>query len=226
MYTVDRLKKKFQLEHVRANAGAFPEFQINSFELQDCIKAGERSGHGCIFKGHQPPSRHNLIILETFFEKMVLNVRDPRQALLSWINNVEHMRDDVYSRLMGIPHEYFDWSWETKLDWQIDNYFQLQIDWLDQWWKCLLEKKTKFEIILTRFEDLKQNAALHFKRICDAYNLPQMLPEDMPTPKQGESNYRSGSINEWRQVFSETQKGKLQKKIPSSLASFYDWSHS
>jgi hypothetical protein len=49
------------------------------------------SGGGFVSQNHLAPSPENLQVLRHFKLKMILHLRDPRQALLSWIHYLHHI---------------------------------------------------------------------------------------------------------------------------------------
>jgi hypothetical protein len=56
---------------------------IDQIDVKDALTF---SGGGFVSQNHLAPSAENLQILQHFKLKMVLHLRDPRQALLSWIH--------------------------------------------------------------------------------------------------------------------------------------------
>ena len=86
------------------------------------------SGGGFVSQNHLAPSPENLQILQHFKLKMVLHLRDPRQALLSWIHYLHYIThgNDTSEQLLYFtprtPFGYFELSLSRQIDWQIENY--------------------------------------------------------------------------------------------------------
>ena len=88
---------------------------------------------GAVYVIHCAPSTYNRIELSSRLERMVVHVRDPRQELISWCHFfpvVMRELDPAQAIHLGVPEDYLNWSFKEQVDWQIDNYFPLQVEWI------------------------------------------------------------------------------------------------
>ncbi len=78
-------------------------------------------GGGYVAQNHLASSAENLQILQQFKPKMLLHLRDPRQALLSWVYHVDWKNKTEGLIVPGQPR-YFESSLSSKIDWQIESH--------------------------------------------------------------------------------------------------------
>jgi hypothetical protein len=99
----------------------------NQYGLIDQIDVKDAhtfSGGGFVSQNHLAPSPENLQILQHFELKMVLHLRDPRQALLSWIHYLHYITggNDGSELLLYFtprtPAGYFEFSLSRQIDWR------------------------------------------------------------------------------------------------------------
>ena len=103
-----------------------------------------------IAQHHFSPTNRNLNTLKDGgIDRLIIHIREPRQAMLSWI----HWIDNLKNRNNFVPSEYplcdgyynlsfdeqincdryFSQTLEQKIDWHIENYLHLLIKWIQDW---------------------------------------------------------------------------------------------
>jgi len=176
-----------------------------------------------ITQEHVNASYDNLLILEKYLPKFVLHVRDPRQALLSWFHHVEVVSSadyKVWSDDICPPTGYFSWTTEEKINWQIEHYLPRLIEWIQGWIEVLDSKK--INILVTRFEDLKENPTDFFNKIFSFFNI-----EDHNVAllgfKKGQYHQRNGEIDEWKNVMTKKQIDRMKQIIPLEILKRFGW---
>ena len=114
----DQLKGGMKSYHEIAHQ-SFPKDAINVSKLLMLI-------HGdCITQSHFDASERNIKLLKRYCPKIILNVRDVRQATLSWVHHLDKNLDNpgmLKMLLLSLPNNYSSLSFEEKLDWNIDYY--------------------------------------------------------------------------------------------------------
>jgi hypothetical protein len=71
--------------------------------------------------------------------KMVVHVRDPRAAILSWTRNMDRVLATagpvgvILDNEQMTPGEYADWDFERRLEWQVDNHLPRYVAWIEGW---------------------------------------------------------------------------------------------
>jgi hypothetical protein len=164
-----------------------------------------------------------------FLDKIIVHVRDPRQAILSWTHHIRELyeNDDyaLYNCDPPIKKTYFRKTFREQVDWQINNYFPHFLNWIIEWSKT---EKSDFDtkIMITQYEDLRKNSYTFFQSILNFYNInlsEKYLKQSLIEPKKGKLHYRKGSLDEWRDVFTSNQIEKTTKAIPKVLFEEFGW---
>ena len=117
---------------------------------------------------HFDASEENLAILRAKFPKLIVHVRDPRQALISWthhLNKVQDSKEALDYLLLSLPERYFKWSFSKQLNWQIKHYFPTCIEWIQKWVKA--SENENLSILFTTYEDFLDNPKGFFMKIFD-----------------------------------------------------------
>lgn len=180
---------------------------------------------------HLQPNPRNLRILDRYLDRMIVNVRDPRPALLSYVH---HLKSKVSagnpSVLFGIdpppPLDFPDWPLEKQIDFAIENYLPLFVQWLQGWVEADQDADFRTRILFTRHDDLRDDPDAFFDRILRFYGLdPSNHPIDTTAPKKGQFHFRQGTNTEWREVFSPAQITRCEEVVPSRLLNRFEWSH-
>jgi hypothetical protein len=202
----------------------------NSYALIDQIDLQSSrtfSGGGYISPNHLAPSPENLQILQHFKLKMVLHLRDPRQALLSWVHHLDRIAGgcDTSEGLLYFtprpPTGYFEFSLSRKIDWQIENYLPQLVSWVARWVE--VADAGTIPILITHQNDLRTqekaffDAILAFHQIDLDYALPN-LPR-----RVDETHFRLADPMEWRRTFTPDQAARAMTLITKPLRIRFGW---
>jgi hypothetical protein len=202
----------------------------NQYVLIDQISvplARTISEGGYVSQNHLSPSLENLQIIQHFRLKMVLHLRDPRQALLSWIYHLDRVasRNDTSEVLLfcapRTPSGYFEFPFHDKIDWQIENYLPQLVSWVAKWLDVV--DRGGVEILITHQEDLRTAEKLFFDRILSFYGLETdyVLPH---LPKTVEdTHFRRADPTEWVTTFTPKQVARATSIVPSSMLQRFGW---
>ena len=220
-YLVSTFLKCMTIQHQRQIAGGSePTFLLNQRLVQ------EASEHNMFCNQHVLASPYNKTLINEYFSKIVIHLRDPRQATLSWLHNIERneQTDPVLNKVLLLPKNYFEWTFEEKLKYQINERYPFNVAWIQSWIDADADPDFKTKILFTTFEQFKIDQHKFFKDILDFYSIPykgfnfDLLPE--PT---SEHLYRKGKVAEWRTVFSETQIEHVNALLPSVFTQKFSW---
>jgi hypothetical protein len=202
----------------------------NQYALIDQINvpvARMISSGGYVSQNHLSPALENLQIIQHFGLKMVLHLRDPRQALLSWIYHLDWItaRNDMSESLLYCPprppYGYFELSLREKINWNIENYFPQLLSWVAKWVE--VAERGTVPILITHQEDLRTAEKAFFDRILAFYSLDTeyVLPNLPRTIEH--THFRRADPTEWINTFSPEQVAKVTSMIPLPLMQRFGW---
>jgi len=179
-----------------------------------------------ITQDHFPASPTNTHFISQLFDRAVCHLRDPRQAMLSYIHYLEGFKggDDTFALIYPrLPDDFFELPIESRLDWGVDNWLPLLVEWTAQWVE-FAEGQDKVTVKFTRFEDLVSDEEAFTQDILDFYGIPQ--PRFIPPvlKKDGDVHFRSGLIDEWRSALTPDQQERATAQIPLQIAKRFGWS--
>ena len=196
----------------------------------DCMtipsRARELARGGMSAKEHLAATPYNLGALSAAgIDRVLVHVRDPRQAMLSW---AYFLRDDVSRRLLAplwrktTPRAAFmGRPLGEQLDWHIDHYLPLAIDWIAGWREAKRAGSGGIAVTIATFEEFKADPDAYFARALDFF----AINHNAFTHDAGAEavHLRKGSVDEWREVLGEEQRGRAWRKIPRELAEAFGW---
>jgi hypothetical protein len=185
------------------------------------------AGGSYVSQNHLAPSPENLQILEHFGCRVVLHLRDPRQALVSLVHHLDRVcnGDDSERLLMFAPRTppgYFASDFARKLDWQIDTYLPLMTDWITRW--VALHDARRLPILLTNCAEMSRDIGALCRRICDFSGIPSERLRLVDIPKTIDNHFRLGDDGEWLRVYSPEQIERAGAIVPAELARRFGWS--
>ena len=197
----------------------------------DCCLFPHRVGllaeGGLIAKEHIPATPHNLETLAACgIDKLVLNLRDPRQASLSWAHFV---KNDVSMRLLAPiwrkivpPRPVLDSDFPFLLDWVIERYLPLSLTWIAGWTEEMKRgDAATVRVHAARFETFREDPATYFSELLDFLEIERAAFSLTATAET--VHLRRGATDEWRSVFSPEQAERAWAKIPAELAAAWGW---
>jgi hypothetical protein len=213
----------------RMSIGMFPDMEIVP------IWAERLAQGGMINHEHFPPSSSNLAALKAArISKLAVHVRDPRQQLISWV----HHRTNEIPR--GVPQQatakeisFVELSFEEKIDWMIETHFPKLIEWVVQWIDAAEREKDWLEIRFTTYEEFVADKTRFVEELWAFFGIgvdPGILESNInkveKEAKMGAkwSNFRQGTVDEWRKVATVEQQKAMGKSTLPELAERFGWS--
>jgi hypothetical protein len=181
-----------------------------------------------VTREHLQPTRFQVAMLAQYgIRRVVLHLRDPRDAIASWT----HHMDSILERrgLRGVslscekvlPESYIGWSFEDRLRWQVENTLPDFVAWSERWLD-LADSSADVRFLITDYQDLARNNHAFVVKILDFYEIPYR--EDwisLPAVIVGRNNIRRkpGSGNDMpHEIF------KLaDAAVPASLCDRFGW---
>lgn len=182
-----------------------------------------------VSQDHFGASKINLVHIAKHVDRMVVHVRDPRQAMLSYVHFLatpQFRRDEEETRLFiypPMPDDFYHLELETRIDWAIENWLPLLVEWTEEW-VAAADVHDRPRIKFTRYEDLVADRerfvldVLQFFRIpVERYFPPCVSPDE-------DIHFRKGEVAEWMTAFTPKQAAAASAKIPLGLATQFGWS--
>lgn len=176
---------------------------------------------------------------------MILHVRDPRQAMISWmyylINRGKKFQNGIHPdqklTLMyyKYPRNLTDLTIEEQIDWHIKNYYTENIKWIKSWVDFeknfiidLNSQKIKFNlnILFTTYETFVKNPIDFIYKILKFYNTENIEIKRKLVYRDENKipNFRKGEVDEWKKILTSNQIQKVNSLLDKDLINKFNWS--
>jgi hypothetical protein len=214
-YLMESLRQGLQIPEKEISNGYIPLDVINYHKIKSAAL-----GHG-IARTHLDVNPTNLKLLKKFLPSMVLQLRDPRQALLSWVHHVRWYMQNNYDLLFASVTPFPPDSIKTStlsyaIDWHLTHHFSNLLEWMERWLEHV-ESGAAPVVLLTQFKEFRENPDQVVAQILAFYDIPTWAYHPKELPKDQSTHYRKGELDEWRDVFNSAQKqicAELMKGYP------------
>lgn len=193
-----------------------------ALEVIDKERLEQVSRGGFISHGHMHCTPENSVLLSTYADRVVVHVRDPRQALISWVHYQDHQ--DVTSLPSGKQWgKTTEWRLRAQMDHFIDRFYADQLKFLRSWMDAERDDAFAPRILFARQEDLREDPDGYFRRILDFFEIGPELFRFPEPPKKGERHYRRGDTDEWRTVLQPVDIARMQEMLPDDMLDKFGW---
>jgi hypothetical protein len=202
-FLMESLRLGLQAPYKEISNGYFPQ------DLIDHRKIKEASACYGIVRTHLDANATNIKLLKKYSPRLVLQLRDPRQALLSWVHHVkwylQHNSDQLFASITPFPPDSARTdSLSAVIDWHLINYLPNILEWTEEW-LIHIESGEAPVVLLTHFKDFRENPDHIIARILQFYEIPTWAYLQQDVPKSMDTHFRKGELEEWREVFNHTQ---------------------
>ena len=193
---------------INIGASTFPEDILDLSKILDIL---DKKSLGV---GHFNCSAQNIQVIEELKIPVIVHTRDPRSSLLSWIHHSKRLIKEgqevqLLRNTPKPPSALFSESLAIIIDWHLDNYLPIQCRWISEWKKYAARTPL---IQIKTFRELKENPLQYFASICEFIGTNEAKILTAPNPKDG-VHFRKGLIDEWKDVFSKSQKEKADQML-------------
>lgn len=202
-------------------AGVFPENRLAVRRTQ------VGAGNGTVMRGHISPDRTNLRVLFAVVDRMVLHLRDPRDAAASLYKRVEAdgPRDPVFRAMLGLEDTFFERSPESRADWFVQTYAPSFAHWTQDWLTVIERDPACPPVLVTTFEEFHNDARSFVSKVLrfhdrdpDCFDWAAVKP-----PERGKQNYRQGRVGDFVNVFNARQQAQMNSLLPAALRERFAW---
>ncbi|MEM9753187.1 MAG: sulfotransferase domain-containing protein [Planctomycetota bacterium] len=227
MFIRNTLQRDLDLEYAEFSGGYFPHDLINEWLTQHFSRGSY------VFQSHIDADPLNIYQLARYTPRVVVHVRDPRQATLSWTHHIDkvHADPNLRGRLAvahpDLPGDYFDRPFEDRLQWQLEHHLPACVAWVRGWCEQADRPDSPLQIMFTTFANIKADPASFFAGLLGHYGIDatRLNQESLHAERrEGTDHFRKGKLDEWRSVFSEAQRIQATQMIDPKLAERFDWS--
>lgn len=220
VFITKTLTQGLGFQHLAVSLGYFP------VDLIDWTKLKRAAQGNHVSQEHFDASEMNLQILRHFKPRMVLHLRDPRQATLSFLHHTVRLfnegHGDMAFQICPTPGKdfYFE-SLSGQIDWMIENYLTGAVKWICDW--LAVADAKGLDILITTYEDFVSDNQALYHRILDFYGIPRERFHAVALAKTMENHYRKGKVAEWKEVFSPRQRERATAVVTQKLIDRFNW---
>jgi hypothetical protein len=218
VYIYSTLLKGLYFDSYALTNGVFPDDLI-MWKRWTQFAEGNKAAHN-----HLEGSPANLWYIKTFGMRLVVHVRDPRAILLSWIHHLASIKREAEALphpVIAPPDDYYEKPLSWRIDWMIDHHLEVFVCWIERWLDA--EVSHPNTVLFTRYEDFAHDKAGFLNEILDFYGIPRSRFHDPMLPLVREFNFRTGRMDEWRDVFDERQRQRASSAVPPRLFERFGW---
>jgi tetratricopeptide (TPR) repeat protein len=166
---------------------------------------------------HLDPSERNVRLLAEGGAKTVMvNVRDPRQLVVSMVGHFEKYPMMIPPRLRSTADT------NSAVAAVIDEYYPEMVGWIDDW----VAARSRLEVAFTTFEEFVTDRHAFVERCLALYGGDRRYfdRETALTEQPGVDYHRRlGATDEWRSVLTAQQIEILNRQIPERLWTTFGW---
>lgn len=181
-----------------------------------------------VSQDHFGASEFNVELISRLTDRIIVHLRDPRQALLSYVHYLDDERfrekeDEtllfIYPRL---PDDFYELPLARRIDWGIENWLPLLIEWVRGWVDA--SQSGRLNVKFTRFEDFVADEGAFVDSVLEFFAIPKESFRTQEIERTTEVHFRKGETDEWQTIFTRKQKKAADRLIPADLADRFEWS--
>lgn len=214
------------LEECKIAVCLFP----NDLVMRD--KLDKLAAGGALAQQHLPALDINLRFIANRFKRIVIHVRDPRQATLSWVYHLDNFhahRLQEPSCALGLeavspslPGDYFERSLERKIDYQLDAHYPILLQWITDWTGA--QDFYGLDILYTSYEEFVANERVMIGKVLAHFDISSQDFDWTKRPEMTPQNhFRKGEIAEWKSLFTADQIHYANSRLADTLCQIFGW---
>ena len=179
--------------------------------------------------GHFPASTENIEVMKNNFSKVILHLRDPRQAVYSWYRFIDSNFENTGPYLYNIPDNYCNFTEDEKLHFFFKDELNTFVKWIEQWLLIKQEKNDQF--LFTTYEKFLDNKKAYYSEILDFLNveadLDHIITQESSMHNRAKSekifHFREGKKSAWKEELPSKWIKHLNDRVSDSLLDAFGW---
>jgi hypothetical protein len=224
IFLTQSLCKALQLRRGRLGSYGFTEPTVQPNAIKR-IRGGNM-----VIQEHLPASDHVLASLAVLVPGIIVHIRDPRRALISWIGHLNDLLGaqrmiDAYGFAEHVmPDDYLQWDAEQQLDWHITHVLPRLVTWVEGWVRAKDDPSTRLKIALSTLEELQSDQEKTLRRLLDEIGVSYQ--DDwlkLPGPKVGAMNVRRDPSVDRKSKYTPAQWERASAMVPAALRQRFNW---
>ena len=178
---------------------------------------------GACYVTHLNATPENVANLKTAgITRAMVHVRDPRQALVSFVHHLMKYQDHLPRSAYG---DFRELPFADQIDWVLENgeYYYDTIEWLERW----LDAATEIDVHFSTFEQFREHPDRVIDECLTFYGGdPRWFQRDeVFVQQQGvDYHFRLGETAEWRRVMTTRQIERVEAGLSPRLRARFSWS--
>lgn len=182
-----------------------------------------------VSQDHFGASKINLVHIAKHVDRMVVHLRDPRQAMLSYVHYLatpRFRRAEEETQLFiypPMPDDFYERDLEGRIDWAIDHWLPLLVEWTEEW-VAAADTLDRPRIKFTRYEDLVANRDHFVREVLEFFHIPVERYFSPHIEPDEDIHFRKGELAEWKTALTPKQAAAATARIPVALAAQFGWS--
>lgn len=199
----------------------------NQYEVLSPVALGSMRDDCAVAYSHAHPDALNVRILNAALDKVVVNVRDPRQVVVSLVHFIDNhvAGNPSYFRAHGLPDDYLNQPFAWKLAYHLEHTYPMLVDWIRGWTDVADRGCGDTRFLVIQHSEMKADRVAFFRRIYRFYNVSDVDAIEVPAEHDGKNHnyFRSGRNDEWREILSRPQIQWVNDGLPESLMERFQW---
>lgn len=178
---------------------------------------------------HLPAEPHIVAALAMVAPRMVLNLRDPRAALVSRTHFIIRQKREnsplqvLQAMENSFPADYFERPFADQLAWQAENHLPRVIRWIERWLAIEADSGNGLDVLVTEYGELVRDTEALLRKILDFYGIAEPGRAMATAPKPGRWKFRAGSTEDWRAQYRPETLAAATGLIPADWITRFDW---
>lgn len=194
---------------------------ITTYPIKRAIKRFAKGGVMC--RQHFLPTKELLEVLKYYnIKKILIHVREPRQAMISRLFYQESLMLEYHQFLNTrfLPEEYPLLNLEKRVDIFIDTWLRF-INYYIESWLQIKENTNFFDIKFSTFEDMIKDKHGFIEDIMEFFEIPDIKIKGLN--KNAITKKRKGENFEWMTLFTEKQRENASAIISDNVKKYFNY---